>query len=107
MVFRHAPIPRKGSGNQQQQQALTRFHVLFDKLVSGATDGVLAIEDKRVGLIGLVKHDPNFPEFPPIHCIIHREHLAGKHFRYEDIIKTVLERVNFIRINGKNPQAIL
>ena len=22
MVFRHAPIPRKGSGNQQQQKAL-------------------------------------------------------------------------------------
>ena len=34
--------------------------------------------------------------------IIHREHLAAKHFRYEDVIKTVLEIVNFIRVNGKN-----
>ena len=72
-------------------EALTRFRVLLDKLVSGATNGRPAIEDKRVGLIGLIKHGPNFPEFLPIHCIIHREHLAAKHFRYEDIIKTVLK----------------
>ena len=57
---------------------------------------------KRVGLIGLMKCDPNFSEFLSIHCIIHREHLATKHFRYEDVIKTVLEIVNFIRVNGKN-----
>ena len=30
MVFRHAPIPRKGSGNQQQQQSLPS---IFKKLV--------------------------------------------------------------------------
>ena len=28
MVFRHAPIPRKGSGNQQQQQISERLHKL-------------------------------------------------------------------------------
>ena len=46
--------------------------------------------------------DPNFPEFLPIHCIINREHLAAKHLRYENVIKTVLEIVNFIPVNGKN-----
>ena len=77
------------------------------KLVSVATDGALAMEGKRVGVIGLMKCDPNISEFLPIHCIIHRQHLAAKHFRYEDVIKTVLEIVNFIRLNGKNHRKFL
>ena len=83
-------------------EAFTRFHVPLNKLVSAATDGAPTMVGKRVGLIGLMKCDPNFPEFLPTHCIIHREHLAAKHFRYEDVIKTVLEIVNFIRVNGEN-----
>ena len=83
-------------------EALTSFDVPLNKLVSVATDGAPAMVGKRVGLIGLMKCDPNFPAFLPIHCIIHREHLAAKHFRYEDVIKTVLEILNFIRVNGKN-----
>ena len=77
-------------------EALTRFHVSLNKLVSVATDGAPAMVGKRVGLIGLLKCDPNFPEFLLIHCIIHREHLAAKHFSYENVIKSVLEIVNFI-----------
>ena len=83
-------------------EALTRFHAPVNKLVSVATDSAPPMVDKRVGLIGLMKCDSNFPEFLPIHRIIHREHLAAKHFRYEDVIKTVLEIANFIRLNGKN-----
>ena len=62
-------------------EALTRFYVPLNKLVSVATDGAPAIVGKRVRLIKLIKCDPNFPEFLPIHCIIHREHLVAKHFR--------------------------
>ena len=83
-------------------KALTRFHVPFNKLVSVATDGAPAMVGKHVGLIGLMKFDPNFPEFLPTYSIIHCEHLATKHFRYEDVIKTVFEIVNFICVNGKN-----
>ena len=83
-------------------EALTRSDVPLNKLVSVATNGAPAMVGKRVGLIGLMKCNANFPAFLPIHCIIHREHLAAKRFRYEDVIKTVLEIVNFIRINGKN-----
>ena len=67
-----------------------------------ATDSAPAMVGKRVGLIGLMNCDSNFPEFLPIHCIIHREHFEAKHFRYEDVIKSVLEIANFIRLNGKN-----
>ena len=63
-------------------EASTRFHVPFIKLVSVATDGAPAMVCKRVRLIGLMKCDPNFPEFLPIHCINHREHLAAKRIRY-------------------------
>ena len=69
-----------------------------NNLVSVATDGAPAMEGKRVGLIGLMKCDPNFPEFLPIHCITHRKHLAAKHFRYEDVVKAALKIVNFIRV---------
>ena len=83
-------------------EALTRADVPLNKIVSVAIDGAPAMVCKRVGLIGLMKCDSNFPEFLPIHCIIHGEHLAAKYFKYENVMKTVLEIVNFIRINGKN-----
>ena len=52
-------------------------------------------------LIGLMKSDLNFPDFHPLHCVIHREHLVEKYFKYEAVINTVIEIVNFIRTNGK------
>ena len=63
-------------------KALTRFHVPFNKLVDVATHGALAMVGKRVRLIELMNCDFYFSEFLPIHCIIHRKHLAAKHFRY-------------------------
>ena len=65
-------------------EALTRADVPLNKLVSVETDGAPAMEGKRVELIGLMKCDSNFPEFLSIHCIIHREHLAAKYFKYEN-----------------------
>ena len=81
-------------------EALTRVNVPLNKLVSVAIDGAPAMEGKRVESIGLMYS--NFSEFLPIHCIIHCEHLAAKYFKYEGSIKTVLEIVNFKRINGQN-----
>ena len=52
-------------------EALTRFHLHLNKLVSAATDGAPAMMGKRVELIGLMKCDPNYPEFLSIHSIIH------------------------------------
>ena len=65
-------------------EALTRANVPLNKLVSVATDGAPTMVGKRVGLIVLMRCDSNFPEFLPIHCIIYREHLAAKYFKYED-----------------------
>ena len=83
-------------------EALASANVPLNKFVSVATDGAPAMVGKHNGLIGLMKSDPNFPEFFPLHCIIHREHLVAKFFKYEDVMKTVIEIVNFIRVNAKN-----
>ena len=56
---------------------------------------------KHSGEIALIMNDDNYPEFLPIHCVIHREHLAAKYFKYDHVMKTVLEIVNFIRSSAK------
>ena len=57
---------------------------------------------KHVGLIGLLKSDPEYPEFIPVHFVIHQEHLAAKHFNFPIVLKSMLEIVNYIRSNAKN-----
>ena len=44
-------------------EALTRFRVPLNRLVSVATDGAPSMAGKRVGLIGLTKSDSNLPKF--------------------------------------------
>ena len=60
------------------------------------------MEGKCVKSIGLMKCDSNFQSSFQYIVFSHREHLAAKYFKYEDIIKTVLEIVNFKRVHGKN-----
>ena len=50
---------------------------------------------KLCGVIALNKDD-NYPELLPIYCVIHHEHLAPKYYKYDLVMKTVLEIVNFI-----------
>ncbi|XP_067144229.1 general transcription factor II-I repeat domain-containing protein 2-like [Centruroides vittatus] len=78
------------------------FDVPLNKLVSIATDGAPAMLGKKIGLIGLLRDDSQIPQFIPIHCIIHREHLVTKYLKYPDVMKTVLHIVNYIRTNAKN-----
>lgn len=73
----------------------------LEKLVSVATDGAPSMVGKSAILIGLLKSDPNYPTFFPIHCTIHWENLTARYFKYEDVMKTVLEIVNFIRKHSK------
>ena len=75
--------------------------MLVDKLVSVATDGAPAMVGINIGLVGFLKSDSKYPEFLPVHCIIHRKQLTGKHFKYENVMETVLKFVNYIRLNGK------
>ena len=78
--------------------------VPLNRLVSLATDGEPSKLGKNVGLMGLLTNDPKYPDILPVHCIIHRENLAAKYFKFESVITTVLQIVNFIRSSAKNPQ---
>ena len=57
---------------------------------------------KHSGVITLIMKDDNYPEFLLIHCVIHREHLLAKYFKYDHVMKTVLEIINFIRSSEKS-----
>ncbi|XP_047137577.1 general transcription factor II-I repeat domain-containing protein 2A-like [Hydra vulgaris] len=46
-------------------KALLKANVPINKLVSVATDGASAMAGKHLGLIGLLKSDPKYPEFIP------------------------------------------
>ena len=51
------------------------------KLVRVATNGApVMLGDAHSGVIALTMKDNNrnYPEFSPIHCVVHREHLAAK-----------------------------
>lgn len=82
-------------------EVMDKFVLVRNKLVSVATDGAPAMVGKNQGLIGLLKKDPNIPNFLSFHCIIHREHLIVKYFKYDNVWNIVLKIVNFIRTNGK------
>ncbi|XP_065672011.1 SCAN domain-containing protein 3-like [Hydra vulgaris] len=81
---------------------LVKANAPKNKLVSVATDGATAMVGKHIGLMGLLNSDPMYPEFIPVHCVIHREYLAAKHFNFPIVFKSVLEIVNYIRSNAKN-----
>ncbi|XP_065675532.1 protein FAM200A-like [Hydra vulgaris] len=81
---------------------LVKANAPKNKLVSVATDGATAMVRKHIRLMGLLNSDPTYPEFIPVHFVIHREHLAAKHFNFPIVIKSVLEIVNYIQSNAKN-----
>ena len=45
----------------------------------------------------LIIKDDNYPELLPIHCAVHREHLAAKYSKYDHVMKIALENAHFIR----------
>ena len=82
-------------------KVLTKAQIPPKKLVSVVIDGAPAMVGKRLGIIALIKNDSIFANFFPIHCIIHRKYLVTKHLNYENVIKTVLDIVHYIRLNEK------
>ena len=52
-------------------------------------------------VIALIMKDDDHQEFSPIHCVIHRENLAARYFKYDHVMETVLDTVNFNRSSAK------
>jgi hypothetical protein len=58
--------------------SLLKMNVPIHKLVSITTDGAPAMTNENVGLTGLCKKDPAFPDFFSYHCVIHWQALCTK-----------------------------
>ncbi|XP_060861778.1 general transcription factor II-I repeat domain-containing protein 2-like [Metopolophium dirhodum] len=82
-------------------ETLQKAEIPLNKIISISTDGAPSMVGCKNGLIGLLKNDTNFPDFIPIHCILHREHLTTKYFKYDHVMDVVLKIVNYIRSSAK------
>ena len=56
---------------------------------------------KLCGVIALIMKDDDYQIFLPFHCVIHRRHFAAKYFKYDHIMKTVLDIVSLFCFSAK------
>ncbi|KAI0209899.1 General transcription factor II-I repeat domain-containing protein 2A [Lamellibrachia satsuma] len=82
--------------------AFGKANLPIPKLTAIATDGAPAMIGSVNGLVGLCKADQTFPEFWNFHCIIHREQLVSKSLNLDNVMKPVMEIVNYIRTHALN-----
>ena len=82
--------------------AIAKANLPIAKLTAIITDGAPSMIGSVNGLVGLCKADQTFPEFWNFHCIIHMEQLVSKSLKLDNVIKTVMEIVNYIRTHALN-----
>ena len=80
--------------------AIAKANLPIAKLTAIITDGAPAMIGSVNGLVGLCKADQTFPEFWNFYCIIHREQLVSKSLKLDNVMKTVMEIVNYIRTHA-------
>jgi len=86
------------------KECLIKNAVDLQKLVSVTTDGAPAMVGRKIGLIGHLIADSDFPNFHAYHCIIHQQSLCSKmkHEELDSVMKAVVKIVNFVRANALN-----
>ena len=82
--------------------AIAKANLPTAKLTAIITDGVPAMIGSVNGLVGLCRADQTFPAFWNFHCIIYREQLVSKSLKLDNVMKTVMEIVNYIRTHALN-----
>ncbi|RVE64818.1 hypothetical protein OJAV_G00129590 [Oryzias javanicus] len=82
--------------------AFAKANLPIAKLTTIATDGAPAMIGSVNGLVGLCKTDQTFPDFWNFHCIIRREQLVSKSLNSDNVMKPVMEIVNYIRTHALN-----
>ena len=85
---------------EAMMSAIEKANLPIAKLTAIVTDGAPAMTGSVNGLVGLSKADQAFPEFWSFSCIIHREKLVSKSLKLDNIMKTVMEIVNYIRTHA-------
>lgn len=84
--------------------AFEKTNLPITKLTAIATDGAPAMMGSVNGLVGLCKADQTIPDFWNFHCIIHMEQLVSKSLNLDNVMKPVMEIVNYIRTHALNPR---
>ena len=99
------PLKDRTRGIDVKEAMMTAFakaNLPIPKLTAIASDGAPAMIGSVKGLVGLCKADQMFPELWNFHCIIHREQLASKSLNLDNVMKPVMEIVNYIRTHALN-----
>lgn len=83
------------------KECLVNNDIDLQKLVSVTTDGAPSMVGRRLGLIGHLMADNDFPDFHAYHCIIHQQSLCSKmkDVELDSVMKAVVKIVNFVRAN--------
>ena len=76
------------------------------KLAAIITNGAPAMIGSVNGLVGLCKADQTFPEFWSFHCIVHREQLVSKSLKLNNVMKTVIEIIKYMRFTTDNSRIL-
>ena len=84
--------------------AIAKANLPIAKLTAMITDGAPAMIESVNGLVGLCKADQTFPEFWNFCCIIYREQLVSKSLKLDNVMKTVMETINYICTHALNYQ---
>lgn len=92
----------RGIDMKETMDAFVKAYLPILKLTAIATDGAPAMIGTVNGLVGLCKADQTFPEFWNFHCIIHMEQLVSKSLNLDNVMKPVMEIVNYIRTHVLN-----
>ena len=82
--------------------AIEKANLPIAKLTAIITNGAPAMIGSVNGLVGLCKADQTFSEFWSFHCIIHREQLVPISLKLDNVMKTVMIIVNYIRTHAFN-----
>ena len=82
--------------------AIAKANLPIAKLTAIITDGAPSMIGSVNGLVRLCKADQIFPEFWNFHCIIHREQLVSTSLKLDNVMKTAMKIVNYIRTHALN-----
>ena len=82
--------------------AIAKANLPIAKLTAIIMDGVPAIIGSVNGHVGLCKADQTFSEFWNFYCIIRGEQLVSKSLKLDNVMKTVMETVNYIQTHLLN-----
>ena len=82
--------------------AIKKANLPIAKLTATIIEGAPAMVGSVNRLVRLCKADQTFSEFWSFHYIIYREQLVSKLLKLNNVMKTVMEIINYIRTHALN-----